>query len=393
MKTVFISDIHLGKYKYGKINAETGLDLRTEDIMSNIDQSIDFAIKKKVNSFIIAGDFYHKKRPLPIFRKLLASKLNRLLTANIETFLLLGNHDQGKTSGHDLTELSEVGDHINNLHVIDEPQNFVIEDTNFCFLPCVNKIDYEIQEHETEFNIKTINSFASQKTKADKNIFIGHFGTDKSIAGKGFDLGMIQDQDSKHIRVVPLSTFDEKFWTRVYLGDIHKPQELNSFSRHIGSIARVDFGEEYETKGFYYYEDGKDEFIKLHDREFKSLEVNLDNDKARETMTEFCENVQDLDLSEAIVRLKITIRQSDRKMINFDFLENFLKEESWNYIGKNLLEITTDKESITLDTNDELNHIELFKKYIDLISDKIDEDLIEDVQKEGEMILAGVLNS
>ena len=32
----------------------------TEDILNNIDQSINFAIKKKVNCFVITGDFYHK---------------------------------------------------------------------------------------------------------------------------------------------------------------------------------------------------------------------------------------------------------------------------------------------------------------------------------------------
>jgi len=392
MKLVVISDIHLGKYKYGKINVQTGLDLRTEDVMSNIDQSIDFAIQKNVDCFVIDGDFYHKKRPLSIFRKLLASRINRLLTAKIDTFLLLGNHDQGKTSGHDLTELSEVGDHIENLHTIDTPQIIKVEDTSLYFLPCTNKIDFDRQEHEVEFNIKTINDFQKNPHKG-KNLFFGHFGTDKSIAGKGFDLGTVVDQDAKYVRVVPLSTFDPNFWTKVYLGDIHKPQELNAFCRHVGSIARVDFGEEYETKGFYYYEDGEDQFIQLKDREFKTLEVDLNNDDPRETMTNFCEKVQDLDLSEAITRLKITIRSKDRSLINFDFLENFLREETWNYIGKGVIEITDKKNEISLDMNDELNHVEIFKKYIKLMEDKLDKDVLEDALKEGELILSEVLNS
>ena len=388
MRFVVISDIHIGRYKYGKLNNKTGLDKRTEDIIKNIDESIDFAISKKVDCFIVTGDFYHKKRPLEIFRKLIASKINRLLKEKISVFLMLGNHDQGKTSGHDLIELSEISDHVENLYIVDTPQSFDIKGAVLSFLPCMNKIDDDVG-NEYDFNIENIRKY--NQIKADYKYFFGHFGTDHSVAGKGFDLGSVIDPDSKRVRVVPLKEFDDGNWTKVYLGDIHKPQELNSFCRHVGSIARVDYGEEFEEKGFYYCEGKEDKFITIGDREFKTFEVDLTK-KARDTMGRFCNDVQEFDLSQAVVRLKVRIKASERKLISFDGVEKYLKEETWNYIGKSITEIDDRHDEVTFEENEELDHTTIFLNYLKSIKDEIDEDIFNEVKKNGEEILSEVLN-
>lgn len=391
MRAVIVSDIHLGKYKYGKFNPETGYDSRTEDILGNIDKSIDFAIKNKVDYYFALGDFYHIKRPPQIFRKLLAHRINRVLKAGIETFLLLGNHDQGKSAGHDLVELSELSDQINKLHIIDTPTTLTGKDSLFCFLPCVNKIDYNIlKEDDFEYNMDEIEKLSNKATedKSKYKFFFGHFGTDKSVLGNSFDLGTITINKE---RIISVNAFSPKIWSRVYLGDIHQHQEINKICRHPGSIARVDFGEEGEQKGFYYFEDGDEKFINVPDREFKTLQVDLTNN-AREKMGEFCSDVQDLELGNSIVRLKITIKTSERKLINFDALEKYLKEESWNYIGKSLTEIDDRVEEITINTNEELDHIIVFDNYMENIQHQVDADVFKDVKKEGKVLIAGILS-
>jgi len=393
MKIVITSDIHLGKYKYGKINNQTGYDLRTEDILNNLDAAINYAIKIKSDYFFILGDFYHTKRPHQIFRKLLASKISKILRNNIEVFLLIGNHDQGKTASHDLIELSEMRDLITKLHVIDQPQSFEFEDSLFCFLPCINKVDLNIKnEDEIKFSIDNIKKFTKEAEKSNKKnkIFLGHFGTDKSQAGKSFDLGTIETHSE---RVIQLKIFDPKIWSKVYLGDIHKPQEMNDFVRHPGSVARVDFGEEFEEKGFYLYCDGKDEFIKIPDREFKTLEADFTKGEARELMETFCDEIQDLDLSESITRLKIRINMSKRKLINFKGIEDYLKEQSWNYIGKTITEIDDRNEDIIIDNNDDLDHIAVFDSYVDSVKDQMDRNIFDDLKKEGKILISEELNS
>lgn len=392
MKAVIISDIHLGRFKYGKLNKDSGLDYRTEDILNNIDEAINYSIKNKVEYFFITGDFYHTKRPLDIFRKLLAQKFKRILENKIQLILLLGNHDQGKTSGHDLVELFEVDTLIPNLHVIDKPKIIETEDSLFCLLPHVNKIEFNLKDEEyCKFNIEEIKKFTEIAKKSNKKykLFFAHFGTDKSQFGNSFDLGSA-DHSTSNTRFVPLAEF-EKIWTRVYLGDIHKHQELNSFCKHIGSIAKVDFGEENETKGFYCFENGKDEFIKVADRDFLTLDVDLE-ENARERMTEFCNKVQELDLTNSITRLKIRMHERDKTLIKFDGLENYIKENSWNYIGRSLTEIREDKKEIIM--NDEnINYEKTYLDYLDMIKDKIEVDLFDDVKKQGSQVLQEVLNT
>ena len=147
-------------------------------------------------------------------------------------------------------------------------------------------------------------------------------------------------------------------------------------------MARVDFGEELEIKGFYYFENEKDKFIELPDRNFKTLDLNLFVDDPRKEMEKFCDHIQDLNLKETITRMRIKIKTKDRHLIKFDAVEKYLKEESWNYIGKNITEIQDDRENITLETSEDLNYINIFNEYIKKL--RLNESLIDAVKTEGE---------
>ena len=122
MKAVILSDIHLGRYKYGKIDVELGYDTRTHDILNNIDQVIEYAAKQNADMIIITGDFYHIKRPDQIFRRLMSQKIEKMLSFDFDVYLMLGNHDQGRTKGHDLVEFVELSSQISNLHVIEKEE-------------------------------------------------------------------------------------------------------------------------------------------------------------------------------------------------------------------------------------------------------------------------------
>jgi DNA repair protein SbcD/Mre11 len=381
---VLLSDIHLGRFKYGKMNS-TGIDARTQDILDNIQQALDYTFKNNIKTVVILGDFYHTKRPAQIFRRLLTAKLELALDKGVKLYLLLGNHDQGKTHAHDLVELVELSSQIHNLEVIEVPKIIEQDDSLLCFLPHVNIFDLNISVDEFHnYNIQKIKEMAEEVKKRKKkfNYFFGHFGTDKSFVGKSFDMG----SDEKCSRVLPLDIFDPLVWTEVYLGDIHKPQELNDFCRHVGSIAKVDFGEEGEKKGFYYVNGKLDKFIEIKDREMKTLTVDLVTGNARDKMGDFCESIQELDLSQAIVRIRVIIKEEDKKLIDFTGIEDYLKEVCWNYVGKNLQEVREQKQEISLETNGELNYISLFRDYIS----KINLDDKEEVEKSGEKILLDI---
>lgn len=384
MQMVILSDIHLGRYKYGRMNSD-GFDSRTQDILDNVQQAFDYALKNKINNVLILGDFYHTKHPAQIFRRLMSVKLGWALSKGINLFLLLGNHDQGKSHGHDLVEAVELSQQIDNLGVIEKPTSIELEDSILCFMPHVNIFDMNIPVDEFYgYVITNINELTNiaRKSTAKYKYFFGHYPTDKSVAGKSFDMGT----DEKSIRVIPLNIFDSTVWTKVYLGDIHKPQELNSFCRHVGSIARVDFGEEGERKGFYVVNSDRDEFIEIKDREFKTLFVDLSGN-ARQQMGDFCECIQDIDLSKSIVRLKSVIKESDKKLVSFSGLEEYLKETSWNYVGKSIEEVRESKEEIRI-KNEDMNYVSMFRNYLE----QSNVELKEEVLKTGEAVLMEIMN-
>jgi exonuclease SbcD len=386
MKMVLLSDLHLGRYKYGKIET-SGIDTRTNDILENIQKALDYANDNDIKTIAILGDFYHTKRPPQLFRRLLVSKFEWALSKGITLYLLLGNHDQGKTHGHDLVELVELSSQIKNLHVIEMPTIIEQEDSLLCFLPHVNIFDFNIAKEEFhDYIINKVKDMEKEAKKLNKkfNYFFGHFGTDKSFAGKSFDMG----GDEKCSRILPLEIFDKAVWTRVYLGDIHKQQELNEVCKHVGSIAKVDFGEEGEEKGFYFVDGENDKFITIvNDREFKTLTIDFTkNDDLKETVSEFYQKTEKIKTDESIVRLRVILKEKNRKLINFNEIDDFLKSRAWNYIGKTFQEIKEEKQEIRLEAGSELNYMSLFRDYLS----KLNADDKENLEKCGEEILKEV---
>ena len=393
MKAVILSDIHLGRYKYGKMDVDLGYDTRTQDILNNVEQAIDYAVKQNVDMIIITGDFYHIKRPDQIFRRLLSQKIEKMLSFDIDVYLMLGNHDQGRTRAHDLVELVELSTQIPNLHVIEKEEIFNIDKhcATLCFFPHINKIEMNIKKEEFhDYQMKHIDALQlrAKASQADHKLFFGHFGTDASKIGNSIDLGYVS-----HGKAIPLKIFDEKVWTKVYLGDIHKQQELNSFCRHMGSIAKVDFGEEGEKKGFYFYENGRDEFIEVKDRNFMTIEADLTGDSIEQfnTLEEIVKIEPNLKYS--ITRFKLTIKAIDKKVIPIDDLEKKLREKSWNYVGKVITEIhEDDKSEISVKEMSELDHMDIFSKYADGKKDEVKKDVHQIIVDEGKKILDEVLN-
>jgi DNA repair protein SbcD/Mre11 len=391
MSLIVTSDIHLGRYKYGRLNSKTNLDFRTEDILNNVDSVLSFAKKSKAKYMAILGDLYHLKRPLEIFRRALSDKLYKILQADIELFIILGNHDQGKTAAHDLVEFSVLSRMIDKFHVIDRPEIIEREDYLFCFFPHVNQIELNIANEDFyKYQIDQITELGKKadKSKQKYKMFFGHFTTDQSKLGNSFDIGTSAKSAGK---IIPAKIFSQANWTKVYLGDIHKAQEITDVLRHPGSIARVDFGEEHDEKGFFYFNQGKDEFVRLEDRQFQTLEVNLTTDPRKE-MAKFCEDVQDLDLSKSISRLMVTIKQKDRGLINFKGIEEYLKESSWNYVGKTINEVQDDQNVVTINESTNLDYVKTFKNFVHQIRDEIEPEIFEDVLTEGEDVLSKILN-
>jgi DNA repair exonuclease SbcCD nuclease subunit len=374
MKIAIISDPHIGDYSYGKTDIETGLNTRLLDFLYNLDQTINYAIENDVKVYIITGDIYRVKHPNSKIRKQFAPRIKKLLKNNIRVILLTGNHDMTTSSdgAHALSEMQELCDLINEFEVYSSSKVIKIDDdTELYILPFVNRgIEKLLTEEEfisfQKDKIHEFNNLTKESTSKNK-LFFGHFGTDQSVLGASFDLDMSSNENEN---IIPLAIFDEGDWTKVYLGHIHKQQEFNTISRHVGSLGRVDFAEEKEQKGFYLFENGTDKFIPIKDREFKTFKINLTDENCRKVLLNFFEKIKSLDLKNTIVRVKADVLQTFLPILKFDEIESYLRENSWHSLGvdTNLITVEEDKPKQEITTSDTPDNA--LKKHIEMHSER-----------------------
>jgi exonuclease SbcD len=376
-KGVIVSDIHLGEYPYGKTDVDTGLNTRFLDFLYNLDQSIDFAIANKVDFFFIVGDIYRNKHPSSKIRKQFAPRIKRLVQKHIRVILMTGNHDMTTSAdgAHAMSEMEELCDLIDGLEVYSSPTIVQMEDnTELYILPYVNRGEQKLLtvQELLAFQITKIKEFnkLTHKSVTDNKLFFGHFGTDKSMVGNSFDLDMSDDENEN---VVKVELFSEGNWTQVYLGHIHKQQILDEkgIVKHVGSLGRVDFAEQDEQKGFYFYQNGKDEFVPIKDRTFKTFNLTLEADH-KIKIAALLERMQKTDLSTAIVKVKVEIKQTYYSEARLDLIENYLKDHSWHFTGLDISVIPDeiDKDVVRITTEDTPS--DALKKFIDKNTDRFE---------------------
>jgi len=242
MKLLHFADAHIDANQSGRWDPETGMPVRVMDSLKSLDTIVSTAIEEKVDLVLFAGDAYKDRNPTPQYQAAFASRILRLEQAEIQTFLLVGNHDMGASShAHALTEfitfqpnfIQVVGDIY--LHKSD-----AFDIVNLCW---VHKSHLRMGEV-----IQQLEELIEQMDPNTPNIFLGHC----SVIGAEFSserLIMLGED-----LMVPKKLLTESGFDYVALGHIHKPQDLNEGNLppviYPGSIERVDWGEAGEDKGF-----------------------------------------------------------------------------------------------------------------------------------------------
>lgn len=262
LKIVITSDFHLKSTdKYGKIEP-SGLNSRLIDILNNISKSVKYAIEHKVDYWICLGDIFHKINPSETLRENFLRVISPLIKENIHIILLIGNHDTDFKIHSFMTE-SKLLDIINKnvITVISTPTEIHLKKINCLFIPFMEDIEIS----------KTLRS-------VDKDtIVFGHFGVDGAlVSGSEYVLS----------KGISQSLFKKPKYT--YLGHYHKSQTAKKWM-YIGSIAKVDFAERNDKKGFIYSEISdagaiRHKFINVKDRIFFQHEIYEEDDSEFKTL-------------------------------------------------------------------------------------------------------------
>jgi exonuclease SbcD len=335
---IHVSDIHFGSGEvHGKINPDTGLNIRFEDFVAALVKTVDYAIENKADVFLFSGDAYRNASPEPIYQKFLAAELKRLSDSSIKTILVVGNHDQimRSSSSHSMSVFQSL--EVPGIITVDRPLSMTIDTAH-------GEMQLIGLPHITRHQLMTLEKYASLPASALDRVLVehvwdllrgyydeldptiptvvtAHMGVDSALAG------IEQELLIGYTLTFPAEIFIDPRLDYVALGHIHKQQVVRTANPAIvyaGSLERVDFGEEKEDKGFMHVTlargDTHYKFCSIEPRPFVTVSLNLTD----------CPN-PNLRLAEAIkaaikpgcvFRLKYTIAEEQLTLIEEDNLRH-----------------------------------------------------------------------
>lgn len=328
IKFIHLSDIHIGLQTHGKVNPATGKNTRLEDILNSLDFVFYYAKKESVDLVLIAGDIFHRENPQPTEEIEFSKRvLNLVQNSDARVVMVLGNHDypsaQGKASAVEIFPALD----INRVTIVRNPEIINLDTNNGSIqIACmpwagksslISKDQYkslstaELQIEIEKSLVSKIRELSKKIDSSKPSIFLGH------LAARNAKLsGTEKDTLTTTDPIVPVGELNNKAFHYVALGHIHRYQNLNKEGSppiiYSGSIERIDFTEEKESKGFVsgeLTESGDDweceyRFIETPARKFITIELGQDD---LETEGRLEERFAKDDCSDAVVRVRCKV--------------------------------------------------------------------------------------
>ena len=263
MRILHFADLHIGVENYGRTDPQTGLSTRLIDFLSTLDELVEYALSQDVDLVLLAGDAYKGRDPSQTHQRELATRLARLSAAGIPVFLLVGNHDLphavGRATAIEIFHTLQVP----GLYVGDKLQTYTVPTRSGGPLQIVAvpwprrsgllsrdesrgmTID-QVNEKIQDLFTASIQNLIAELDPSIPAVLAGHVTI--SAARTGTEQSMMLGQD----HVLLPSAVHRPELDYVALGHIHKHQVLreNPLVVYSGSLQRVDFSEEDDTKGF-----------------------------------------------------------------------------------------------------------------------------------------------
>jgi len=359
LKILHFADLHLGVESYGRIDPDTGLSTRLLDFLSALDQVIDYALESKVDLVLFCGDAYKTREPTQTQQREFAKRINRLSTSGIQIFLLIGNHDLPNAIGRATT--TEIFDTlaVKNVYVSNRPDIYQIPTNSgaiqIASLPWLRRSALLSKEETKNLDFDQINQRLQQVLtniitanipKLDPklpSILAAHVWVSGAQVGSERSMTIGQEH------ALLLSNVAHPAFDYIALGHIHKHQVLshNPPAVYSGSLERLDFSEEEDTKGFYLVEIQPDketgkrqvsfDFHPVTGRRFLTINVNIEPQDTAPTATVLKAIAeQEEKVRDAIVRLQVVLPAEVEGLIRDNDIRNALKEAHYFTVAKDI---------------------------------------------------------
>lgn len=321
IRMLHFADTHIGVETHGGMDPITGTSRRVTDFLERFDEMIDHALDAQIDLAVFAGDAFKNNVPTPTIQREFAKRIRRL-AQHVPTFLLTGNHDvpgmEAKASSLDIFDAIEA----ENVWIGRTPGSQVINTNKgavfLAWMPYPMKNWLLSSQERRGRSLGEIESLLYQEVenrlgelvkKAEQHtmprVLCGHFSVGGAVFGSERSLILGRDPH------VPKQLLANKVWDYVALGHIHKHQDLNPGKRpsivYSGSLERIDFGEERETKGFCLVElerkKTRYQFIPVQARNF--LTIQVDAREASDPTEKVIDQIKSHDCTDSIVRIKV----------------------------------------------------------------------------------------
>jgi exonuclease SbcD len=326
IRLLHFADLHIGMENYGKLDPATGISSRIKDFLDRLDEIVAFALDFDADLVIFAGDAFKTRDPDPTQQREFAKRLKQLAD-RVPVFMLVGNHDipgiAARATSIDIFRTLEV----NNVTVGRTIGSCVVETKRgpvfLGWVPFPVRNRLLVQEEHRGASVEDLDRAVEKLLTAElaelarqaaeqpmPRVLVGHFSVGGAVFGSERDVMLGRDL------VIQKSALADPAWDYVALGHIHKHQNLTPKRAtdappivYSGSLERIDFGEEAETKGFCWVtlERGATawEFKPVHARPFRT--VRVDARQAADPTAAVVAAIQEHDLAGAVVKVAIQL--------------------------------------------------------------------------------------
>lgn len=321
LRLLHFADLHIGMENYGRLDPQTGLNLRVVDFLQRLDEVVAYAIEHEADAVLFAGDAFRTRDPDPTHQREFARRIRQLSAAAIPTVLLVGNHDipvmRQRASSVEIFDTLAVP-HVTvaaqaSLHRL-ETRHGPLQVATIPYPVRQRLLTQEqfrhlsqeaLDKEVTGAVVELIQHLAAQLDPSVPAVLLGHFSVESARWGSERSIMVGRDV------TVPLSELTAPVWDYVALGHIHQHQNLNPENAppvvYAGSLERVDFGEERQPKGFCWVEVQRGathwRYMELPARPFVTVEVDVRG--AAEPVAAVKQAIADRDLTGTVVRLKV----------------------------------------------------------------------------------------
>jgi len=408
MKILHFADLHLGVETYGRIDPTTGLSTRLLDFLDSLDKLVDFAIENEVDLVIFCGDAYKTREPTQTQQREFARRINRLSSNDIPTFLLVGNHDLPNAIGRATS--TEIFDtlSVKNVFVSSRPDVYKIPTPSgtvqIASLPWLRRSVLLSREETKNLDFEQLKERLQQALTSAIELNIAKLDPKlpailaAHVWVAGSQIGTEKQMTIGQEHVLLLSNVASPAFDYVALGHIHRHQVLseNPPVVYAGSLARIDFGDEADEKGFYLVEIEPDkasgqrqvsfEFQPVSGRRFLTIDVALEPEDIDPTATVLGVIAgQAKKIKEAIVRLNITLPAQLEGQLRDGDIREALKEACFATVARETQRET--RLRLGQFTAEEITPLEALKKYLE--SKKTPPERTKVLMEYGERLIRG----